>query len=342
MAIVDRARGDRPGRPGQVTDTPGAVAECSAVELFLQRCFDGLANGAIYASLAVALSMVYRGSGVLNLAQGELAMFGAHIAALLAAPPIPGLFGSGIAGWLGAPLPIAVAIALAAVLTAPLGMAVERFAIRPVDRADLVQVLGVTLAVFLALNVLARELWGSTFRIDSPFPSGSDDRFLIGGARLRWETIGIVATMIGLVGLLALIQRTTKLGLAFRAVSSNPASAELAGIRVGRVVSAAWGSAAAIGAVAGGLVGGLIGVSSNMMIRILVLALAAAVVGGLPRPGAALLAGLALGIGESLLIGYIDVMSSNLAVVWALGVMVVILLVRPQGLAPDRRPAASS
>lgn len=304
------------------------------MELFLQRCFDGLANGAIYASLAVALSMVYRGSGVLNLAQGELAMFGAHIAALLAMPPIPGLFGSGLASSLGAPLPVAVAITLAAVLTAPLGVLVERFAIRPVDRSDLVQVIGVTLAIFLALNVLARELWGPTFRIDSPFPSGADDRFLLGGARLRWETIGIVVTLIGLVALLGVIQRRTRLGLAFRAVSSNPASAELAGIRVGRVVSIAWAIAAGLGAVAGGLVGTLIGVSSSMMIRILVLALAAAVVGGLPRPGAALLAGLVLGIGESLLIGYVDIMSSNLAVVWALGVMVLVLLVRPEGLAP--------
>ena len=319
------------------------MAHCSAVDLFLQRCFDGLANGAIYASLAVALSMVYRGSGVLNLAQGELAMVGAHLAALLATPPLPGLFGSGMARALGAPLPVWLAIALAAVLTAPLGVLVERLFIRPVDRSDLVQVIGVTLAVFLALNVLARELWGATFRIDSPFPSGSGDRWLIGGARLRWETIGIVATLIGLVALLALIQRVTRLGLAFRAVASNPESAELAGIHVGRVVSAAWAIAAALGAVAGGLVGTLIGVSSSMMIRVLILALAAAVVGGLPRPGAALLAGLALGVGESLMIGYIDIMSSNLAVVWAMGVMVVILLVRPQGLAPGRsvRPEAA-
>ncbi len=313
------------------------------MDLFLQRCFDGLANGALYASLAVALSMVYRGSGVLNLAQGELAMIGAHLAALLATPPIPGLFGSGLARTLGAPLPVWAAIALAAVLTAPLGILVERWFIRPVDRSDLVQVMGVTLAVFLALNVLARELWGRTFRIDSPFPSGSDDHFLVGGARLRWETIGIVATLIGLVAVLAVIQRATRLGLAFRAVSSNPASAELVGIRVGRVVSAAWAIAAGLGAVAGGLIGTLIGVSSSMMIRVLVLALAAAVVGGLPRPGAALVAGLALGVGESLLIGYIDVMSSNLAVVWAMGVMVLILLFRPQGLAPGRsiRPDAA-
>jgi branched-chain amino acid transport system permease protein len=187
--------------------------------------------------------------------------------------------------------------------------------------------------VFLLLNVAAAELWGRTLRIDSPFPSGRDDRFVIGGARLRWETIGIVATMVGLVLLLGLVQRHTKLGLAFRAVSSNPASAALSGIRVERVVGVAWAMAAALGAVAGGLIGAAIGISSNMMVRIMILALAAAVVGGLPRPGAALVAGLGLGIGEALLIGYLDFMSSNLAVVWALGIMVAILLVRPRGLA---------
>jgi len=303
------------------------------VELFLQRCFDGLANGAIYASVAVALSMVYRGSGVVNFAQGELAMFGAHIAALLASTPAPGLFGAGLAEALGAPLPVVTAIAVAAVLTAPLGMLVERVVIRPIDRSDLVQVMAVTLAVFLALNALARQLWGRTLRIGSPFPSGSGDRFLIGGARLRFETVGIVVTMVGLVLGLALIQRRTKLGLAFRAVSSSPDSAALVGVPVGRVLSLAWGIAAALGAVAGGLIGAAIGVSSSMMIRILILALAAAVVGGLPRPGAVLVAGLGLGVGESLLIGYVGFMSSNLAVVWALGIMVVILLARPQGLA---------
>lgn len=304
------------------------------MQLFLQRIFDGLANGAIYASLAVALSMVYRGSGVLNLAQGELAMIGAHIAALLSSPAIPGLFGSGVAAWLGAPLPVAVAIALASVITAPLGMAIERFVIRPLDNSDLVQVVGVTLALFLLLNALAGELWGFTLRIASPFPSGAKDRILIADARLRWETVGIVATMVGLVVILGLIQRHTKLGLAFRAVSSSPESSRLVGIPVGRVLAAAWGIAAGLGAVAGGLVGGAIGVGPNMMIRILILALAAAVVGGLARPGAALLSGLGLGIGEALFIGYVDFMSSNLAVVWALGVMVLILLFRPEGLAP--------
>ena len=104
----------------------------------------------------------------------------------------------------------------------------------------------------------------------------------------------------------------------------------------------AWGLAAALGAVAGGLIGAAIGVSASMMIRILILATAAAVVGGLPRPGAALLAGLGLGVGESLMIGYIDVMSSNLAVVWALGIMVAILLVRPHGLARGAGAAASA
>ncbi|MCP5026914.1 MAG: branched-chain amino acid ABC transporter permease [Actinomycetia bacterium] len=304
------------------------------MQLFLQRVFDGLANGAIYASLAVALSMVYRGSGVLNLAQGELAMIGAHIAALLTSPAIPGLFGSGVAAALGAPLPVAVAIALAALLTAPLGMVIERFVIRPIDSSDLVQVVGVTLALFLLLNALAGELWGFRLRIPSPFPSGPHDRILIADARLRWETIGVVTTMIGLVVILGLIQRHTKLGLAFRAVSSSPESSQLVGIRVGRVLSAAWGIAAALGAVAGGLVGGAIGVAPDMMIRILILALAAAVVGGLTRPGAALLAGLGLGVGEALFIGYFDFMSSQLAVVWALAVMVLILLFRPQGLAP--------
>ncbi|MCP3911497.1 MAG: branched-chain amino acid ABC transporter permease [Actinomycetia bacterium] len=304
------------------------------MQLFLQRVFDGLANGAIYASLAVALSVVYRGSGVLNLAQGELAMIGAHIAALLSSPAIPGLFGSGVAAWLGAPLPVAAAIAAAAVLTAPLGMVIERFVVRPVDRDDLVQVVGVTLALFLLLNALAGELWGFTLRIDSPFPSGPGDRILIGGARLRWETIGIVATMVSLVLILGLIQRHTKLGLAFRAVSSSRQSSELVGIPVGRVLAAAWGIAAGLGAIAGGLVGGAIGVAPGMMVRILILALAAAIVGGPARPGAALLSGLGVGIGEALLIGYLDFMSSNLAVVWAMGVMVLILLFRPEGLAP--------
>jgi branched-chain amino acid transport system permease protein len=115
-------------------------------------------------------------------------------------------------------------------------------------------------------------------------------------------------------------------------VSSAAEAAPLVGIRVGRVLMVGWALAAAIGALAGGLVAHSIGVDPDNMVRLLIFALAAAALGGLDSPGGALVGGFAFGIGEALLMGYVPFISSDVAIIWALGALVVVLMLRPRGL----------
>ena len=310
------------------------------MSLFLQRLFDGLQNGAIYAALAIALTIVYRASGVLNLAQGEMAMFSSFLVVVFVSEPSPATWGSEYVASLGIPWPVWAAILAAMALSALAGAVLERTIIRPLDHSQPLDLVGATMGLFLLVSAGAEKLWSGRLRtVGSPFPSGLDDYIPIGGARLRYEALGIVATLLAVVGVLALIHRRTRLGLAFRAVSSAAEAAPLVGIRVGRVLMAGWALAAALGALAGGLVAHSIGVDPDNMARLLIFALAAAALGGLDSPGGALIGGFAFGIGEAMLMGYVPFVSSDVAIIWALGALVVVLMLRPRGLFGRAKPA---
>jgi branched-chain amino acid transport system permease protein len=312
------------------------------VSLLVQRVFDALSNGAVYASLAVALTMLFRASGVLNLAQGEMAMISAYVAALLrsetAAPesgqrPQRPFTGSELFSNLGTPWPVWAAILGAMVFGAALGAVVQRFIIQPIHSDDPLPAVGATLGLFLLLRGLAIKWWGGSLRpVGSPFPDGVDDRFDILGGRLRFETIGVVLTLLGALTLLALLQRRTKMGLAFRALVSNSESAALVGIRVGSVLMLGWAVAAALGALGGGLIAGQLRVGPNMMARLLVFALAAALLGGLGNPIGAVIGGFAFALLETMLIGYVSFITADVALVYTLGVLILILVFRPGGI----------
>lgn len=301
--------------------------------LFLQRCFDALSNGAIYAALALALTLVFRTTGVLNLAQGEMAMVSAYVAALLRSGDDPRFPISETVARLGTPWPVWAAIAGATAFGAALGAIVHRVVMRPLDRSSPLPRVGAALGLFLLLNGLAFLWWGPSLRVvGSPFPTGPDARFRLLGAGLRYETIGILATL-GLALLaLAVIQRRTKLGLAFRAVVSNPTGAALVGIRVERVLLIGWATASALGALGAGLVANQLFVGPSMMSRLIIFALAAATLGGLGNPTGAIVGGFVLALGETMLIGYVPFVTSDVALVYTLGALILVLLVRPEGL----------
>lgn len=312
--------------------------------LFLQRCFDSLANGSVYAALAVAISMVFRSTGVLNLAQGQMAMFSTYIAVLFTTGgAAQGGFGRGMefSGWVddfGTPWPVWAAITAAVVISFGFGALVERLVIRPLGDNDPIPAVGATLGLFLLIDAFVRKHWGGQTRfLGSPFPDEPDDRFVIGGARLWYDTLGITVTMLAALALLYLIQQRSRLGLAFRAVTSNRASSALVGIRVDRVVMIGWGLAAAIGALAGGLIAGEIAVRPDMMGRLLIFGLAAATLGGLRSPGLAFLGGYIFAFSETMLSGYVDFIDSQVTLVWALGFLIVMLSIRPSGLVRTRR-----
>ncbi|MFV0525888.1 MAG: branched-chain amino acid ABC transporter permease [Acidimicrobiales bacterium] len=241
--------------------------------LFVQRIFDACFNGAIYASLALALVTIYRSTGVLNFAQGEMSTFSAYIAYLLFTPGGAGaVAGAGLEAAIPAtPWPVPLAIACAVVVGMATGALTERLLIRPLEGRSALAAVNVTIGLLIAINGLDAQLWGSASRrFPSPFPSGPDDFVGVAGARLRFESIGVWLTLLVVLGLLGWIMRATKIGLAFRAVTANRESAALAGIRIGRTLMLGWALAAGLGALSACLVAHTVVLEPSMMIRLLI------------------------------------------------------------------------
>lgn len=301
--------------------------------LFVQRLFDSLANGSVYAALAVSVSMIFRSTGVLNLAQGQMAMLSAYIAVLLAPTNPEGL---AFRNWLDpvvGPLPVWAAIVGAIAVSMAIGVLIERAIIRPLNENDPTQAIGATLGVYLLIDAVVVRYFGNrTQLLDSPFPNDSSDFVEILGARVHYDTIGVTLTMAAALGLLGFAQRRTRLGLAFRAVTVSRSGAMLSGIRVERVVAIGWALAAGVGALAGTLIGGVIFVRPQMMSRLFVFALAAAALGGLRSPALAFAGGYAFALLETMLGGYVGFIDSQVTLAWALGCLIVLLSFRTSGL----------
>jgi branched-chain amino acid transport system permease protein len=286
---------------------------------FLQYFFDGISNGSIYALIALALVIVYRGSGHLNFAQGEMAMASAFLA-----------------WWFADRMPIWAAAIASAAASFVVGVVVERFIIRPIGHRSPFAVVVASIGLFLGFNALAPFTWRSTTpeRFEALFPSASDDFYRIGGATWRLKSIGVLLVLAVAVALLWVLFQRTKFGLAMRAVASNPESAPLVGIRTGRVLAASWGLAAAVGALGGCVVAANRGlVDPTMMFAIFFAATAAATLGGFDSLGGAVFGGLALGVFENMIAGYQpDVVGQQLKGVVTLLVILAVLLVKPAGL----------
>ncbi len=307
--------------------------------LLLQRIFDALFNSAIYSSLALALVIIFRSTGLLNFAQGEMATFTAYIAFVLLSGPQPRLTGGGLAGLVpGVPFPIPLAIIGAVVCGMVGGAVTERALIRPLARAPDLALVNVTIGVLLATNSLMGQWWGTGPRMfPAVFPSGAGQNFIILGARLRYSTIGVWAVLLAVLLLLILLLRHTRTGLAFRAVSISHANAELVGVRVGTTLMYGWALASGFGALAACLSANSVLLEPNMMLRVLVYAFAAATLGGLDSPKGALIGGLIIGLSQTLIPAYVPFIGFELSVLPALVAMVAILLVRPAGLYGTKR-----
>jgi branched-chain amino acid transport system permease protein len=308
--------------------------------LFLQRFSDALFNGAIYASLALALVTIYRSTGLLNLAQGEMATFGAYVALVLGSPASGALAGTGLASLLpGHPWPVVAAIAGAIVLSMVAGAAIERIIFRGVERRSELATINVTIGLLILMSGLTTRLWGTSGRFfPSPFPAGVDDYLDVAGARLRYTTIGAWATLLAVMVVVTVLIRSTKVGLAFRAITSNREGAELVGIPVGRTLMIGWAVAAGLGTLAATMVASIVLLEPFTMLKLLIYSLAAATLGGLDSPKGAIVGGIVVAQAQTMIPGYLGV-PSELAVVPAVAVMLVVLLIRPSGLFGTRRVA---
>jgi branched-chain amino acid transport system permease protein len=284
------------------------------VELFFNQVINGLQQGAIYAALALALVLIFRSTSLLNFAQGEMAMFSTFIAWILADNGFPVVF----------------AILAAMAVSVVGGAIIERTLIRPVGSDNVLAIVIVTIGIFIATNALAGWIYGTDGRVfPRIFPNESLVTF--GDVTVTKETTGIIAILLVVVGLLYLLFQHTKVGLAMRAVASNAESAQLVGIRVGRILMLGWGLAAALGALAGALAAPQLNLSLNLMQGLLIYAFAAATLGGFDSPLGAVVGGLIVGVTQTLAGQYIDFFD-GFELGSAFLLILIVLLVRPQGL----------
>jgi branched-chain amino acid transport system permease protein len=295
------------------------------MERFLDALFLGLASGSIYALVALGLVVVYRGTGHLNFAQGEMATLSAYIAWLVTTWTI---FGWSIPVWIATIAAMAFGFAL--------GGVTEYAVVRPLSKRSPLAVFVALIGIFLGLNALTRGIWSDPPEetIDSIFPNEPDDFVTIAGAIWRFRDMGALVLTLAVAGLLFLLFQKTKVGLAMRAVASNGESSRLVGIPTSRILVGSWGLAGALAALAGVLHAGSIGtLSSILMFNVFVYASAAATLGGLDSPLGALVAGLGLGVVEAFAVEYAPGwVGQEMKLGLALVIIFVVLLVKPTGL----------
>jgi branched-chain amino acid transport system permease protein len=283
------------------------------MELLIQQVMAGLATGAIYACMALAVVMIYQAIDHLNFAQGEMAMFSTFIAWQLIQWGQP--------YWL--------AFIAAVMLSFIGGVAIERVLFKPIHNAPILSNIVAFIALFSILNSLAGSIWD--FNIKS-FPTPFGTAPLFGTGLIGAHQAGMIGVTLGLLGLLYVFFRGTRLGLAMRAAAANPESARLVGIRVGWMTALGWGMAAAIGAIAGMLIAPVVFLEPNMMLGVLLYGFAGAVLGGLTSPGGAVAGGFAVGIIENLAGAFIPYVGRELKLTIALVLIVAVLMVRPSGI----------
>lgn len=277
---------------------------------FLHQVVSGVASGGIYASLALALVMIFQATHHVNFAQGEMAMFSTYIALALIQAGVP---------YWGA-----FAITVAASLV--IGALIQRVLLAPMAGSPVLASVCVFIGLLLIFNSVAG--WLFTYQLKQ-FPSPFEGPPVLGGFVSRHE-LGSAGVTLAVLALVYAFFRFTDLGLAMRASAYNPASSRLMGIRVDRMLALGWGMAAAIGAVAGMMIAPVVFLDPNMMSGVLLYAFAGALLGGISSPPGAVAGGFAIGVIESLAGAY--VVGNELKLTLALAIIVLVLTVRPAGV----------
>jgi branched-chain amino acid transport system permease protein len=281
------------------------------MDAFIHQLLAGLATGGIYASVALALVMIYQATHHINFAQGEMAMFSTFIAWSL----------------IQAGLPYWAAFAATVVISFVLAAVVEFTVIRPMHDKPVLAVVVVFIGLLVIFHSLAGWLFGYTIKqFPSPFPSNA----WYGSALMSAHEVGAIFVTLCVVALLFSFFRFTPLGLAMRAAAQNAASSRLVGINVGRMLMLGWGLAGAIGAVAGMMVAPVVFLDPHMMTGVLLYAFAGALIGGIDNPVGAVLGGFIVGVLENLVGTY--VVGTELKLSVALVLIVGVLIVKPSGL----------
>ena len=282
----------------------------------VQQIVSGLATGGVYASLALALVLIYRSMEALNFAQGEMAMFSTFIAWELVSIVHLNYY---------AAFAITIAVSIVG------GFLVERVVIRPVEKAPPLTVVLVTLGLFFVVNGLAGLIWSYVIKPFPGPPGFPQAPVTFGGVSVGIQDLFLIGMTVVLLLILYLFFQYTKLGLAMRAAALYPETSRLLGVRTSRMLALGWGLAAGVGAVSGMLIAPIEFLDPNMMQPILLYAFAAAILGGIENPVGAVVGGFLVGVLLALIGTYVPG-ARDLRLAFGLVIIVAVLIVRPGGL----------
>ena len=283
------------------------------MQQFLNLTLSGLTSGFIFAAFALCLVLIFRATRIINFGQGAQAMFTTYIA--LDVIRATGSY------WLGLIAALAAGFVIGAVI--------ERLIVRHVETGPEINAVIVTLGLFISIIALAAVVFGNTFE---GFPAPFDVRgIMIGDTSVNItpnNIYAIVAVLIALALLVGLF-RFTSLGLQMRAAAFGQEVARLLGVRVGQMLTLGWALAGLFGSLAGLLIAGGTFISPNYMDGVVVFGFVAAVLGGLDSFVGAIVGGLVLGLSLAYVQGYV---AAELVTLAALGILMVVLLLKPGGL----------
>lgn len=309
-------------RPPYILGSPQTYffqARGPGIQQLAQQIVSGLATGSIFASLALALVIIYRSMDVINFAQGELAMFTTFIAWQLTEQGLP--------LWIAFPLALVISFVGA--------VALERTVIRPIERAPQLTVVIVSLGLLITFNGLAGWFWGYEEKaFPTPFPTAP---IHLGGVLFSSQDLGVIGVSLAAMLAIYLFFAHTKLGLAMRAAALYPAESRVLGVPHGWMLALGWGLASVMGTLSGLMVAPIVFLDPNMMQSIVVYAFAAAVLGGIDSPLGAVVGGLVLGVALNLMGTYVDFIGTDLRLPVAFAIIVAVLVFRPSGMFGHRR-----
>ena len=277
----------------------------------------GLMLGGVYSLVALGIALIYKSSGVLNLAQGQILLVLAYIMWAL---------------YVSLGLPLVVCFVLLLISSALMGLVIERVALRPLIGQSVLAMIIMTLMLGLCLHGVAVLAWGGEAQVFTPsfIPRGSAS---LGDIVVRWAYIWSFAIALVIFFAFIYLFRYTKLGLGMRAVAESHSVSQSLGINVKRIFALSWVISCIAAAAGGVLLGSLYVISPAMASTGLAKALPVVILGGLQSIPGALIGGFIIGIAELLGATYIDPhVSGGFREITPFILMLLILLIRPYGL----------
>ena len=280
--------------------------------LALQYLLSGITKGSIYAVVAIGFNLIYSATGIINFAQGEFVMLGGMVAVTLAHY-----------------VPLPVAVAGAVVIVALVGCMLEVTLFRRLQRHSILHLIIITIGLSIVIQEAALHIWDEKVR-SLPYFTGnevSSIRFL--GAAISPQVLWVLGTVALVVLGLHFFLRYTLQGRAMRACSSNPDAAMLAGINIANMRTLSFGLSAAIGALAGCVISPITMTQYEMGAPLAIKGFAAAILGGLGNPMAAVAGGLLVGVLEAASVSVLPAVYNDVS---AFAILLLVLFVRPHGL----------